>query len=96
MGGDSRSCPRWCEQSKAKKKDASGRPISLHAGLVKGSTLGAANTDLPPVPPQAQLDRQLAVVLDSMNIPKAKAQEFMQSSNEKKWQLVTQTNCSYP
>lgn len=47
---------------------------------------------LPPMPPEDKLNTQLRVVLDSMNIPKAKADEFMRQSNEKKWQLICSQN----
>eukprot|EP00048_Salpingoeca_helianthica_P005724 m.90967 g.90967 ORF g.90967 m.90967 type:complete len:545 (+) comp13717_c0_seq3:162-1796(+) len=43
---------------------------------------------MPRMPEPDVLDRQLAGVLDAMNIPKAKVAELMQQSNEKKWHLV--------
>ena len=43
---------------------------------------------LPKMPPQEELDKELATVLEVMNIPKSKAAEFMQQSNVKKWHLI--------
>ena len=50
-----------------------------------------ADHGLPPVPPEEELNRLLDGVLETMNIPQAKAREFMAESSEKKWRLVCST-----
>eukprot|EP00039_Didymoeca_costata_P006962 m.94940 g.94940 ORF g.94940 m.94940 type:complete len:1079 (+) comp13470_c0_seq1:169-3405(+) len=72
-------------KSKSKRKDAKRNSKILHS---------AASTELPPMPPDDKLNAQLREVLDSMNIPKSKADEFMRQSNEKKWQLICSQNAS--
>ena len=40
------------------------------------------------MPAPAEIDRKLAAVLESMNIPKSKQTDILAESYEKKWQLV--------
>jgi hypothetical protein len=55
-------------------------PVSMMTAL--------AGDGMPDIPPQEELDRELAIVLGVMNIPKSKAADFMQQSNIKKWHLI--------
>eukprot|EP00729_Bicosta_minor_P023345 gene23345-17840_t len=77
--------PFTSRKGKSKKKDK-GKVTAPQQGLSMSAQLG--QDGLPKMPPQEELDKELATVLEVMNIPKSKAAEFMQQSNVKKWHLI--------
>jgi hypothetical protein len=58
------------------------------AGMIESPHQVVFEDNMPKMPEPDVLDRQLANVLEAMNIPKPKVAELMNQSNEKKWQLV--------